>query len=279
MLKEMIQLLDLYRQAGTKKIGIYALGEKGRLEIQELDLTRGGKIRFRRLRELNERGEGIYFAPKGSCGIVFLDDPKPLCLLPGGIPMFKEELPRGAVIVQTSAIKFQVHIPYVGPPAPRKLRTEFQRLLRERYNSDKGAIDGDQLRRVPGFKNQKYPDRPVVRIIHVVDKGDPLTYEDLMRAVKLRREKESGGAVSSKRMRERHSPPQGSLKCWRDFYDDGDESRADMRYALYLLRMGFSPEEIRRKLLEESLDIENRKRGHLDDYLDRTIRKALMYFG
>ena len=63
-----------------------------------------------------------------------------------------------------------------------------------------------------------------------------------------------------------------------DFYDDEDKSRADMRYVLYLLRMGASEEDIRDKLLQESEDISERKSKWIEDYLDRTIRRAKEYF-
>lgn len=54
-------------------------------------------------------------------------------------------------------------------------------------------------------------------------------------------------------------------------------SVADMKYTLYLLRKGLDLDEIRRRLLSESLLIEKRKKGHLNDYLDRTIFRAKSY--
>jgi hypothetical protein len=55
-------------------------------------------------------------------------------------------------------------------------------------------------------------------------------------------------------------------KRWSDFCpelakDLGDKSVADMKYTLYLLRKGLDSDEIRRRLLNESLLIENRKVG------------------
>ncbi len=52
---------------------------------------------------------------------------------------------------------------------------------------------------------------------------------------------------------------------------------ADMKYTLYLLRKGLDEDEVLRRLFSESLDIENRKKGHLKDYLDRTLRVAKSY--
>lgn len=197
-LKEMIQLLDLYRQAGTRRIGIYALGEKGRLEIQELDLFKGGILRYRRMRELNERGEGIYFAPKGISGMLFLDDPE--------IDPDLEPLPKGTVVVVTSPGKFQLHIP-VDKSLSRAERTKYQRLLCKRYKADKGAIDGDHLRRIPGFRNQKYPEKPMIRIFKVVEEGEELTVQEL--EAEIAKEPPRGAVF-------KHTPPRGGSQLSDD---------------------------------------------------------------
>ena len=51
-----------------------------------------------------------------------------------------------------------------------------------------------------------------------------------------------------------------------------------MKYALYLLGKGFSPEEIKSKLLSESEDIYIRKGKYVEYYLDYTIKKAQEFF-
>ena len=66
-------------------------------------------------------------------------------------------------------------------------------------------------------------------------------------------------------------------KGWSDFYNGGDKSVADIKYTLYLLRKGLDEGEVRIRLMNESLDMAERKKGHLDDYLSRTIRKAKSY--
>ena len=66
-------------------------------------------------------------------------------------------------------------------------------------------------------------------------------------------------------------------KRWNDFYKGDDKSVADIKYTLYLLLKGLDEGEVRIRLMNESLDIAERKKGHLDDYLNRTIRKARSY--
>ncbi len=275
MRDDIIQIINYYKEKGkVEKIGIYAISDKGRLKIQELELNRGGVIRYKRLKELNRKGEGIYFAPEDEyCNMLFLDDPTP--------PF--EKLPRGTMVVQTSQ-KYQLHIPYTGEPQPKQLRTEFQRQLCCIHKADKGAVYANHLRRLPGFHNQKYADKPLIKILYITDNGESLTLEKLLIMIEKQKERYAKKTLSNVGIPPkppfRHAPPPSDVirKSWGGFYDDGDKSRADMRYVLYLLRMGASEEDIKNKLLRESEDIEERKKGYLEDYLQRTIRKANEYF-
>jgi len=65
-------------------------------------------------------------------------------------------------------------------------------------------------------------------------------------------------------------------KIWQDRLAkaEGDESRADISYAMHLLRKGFSDEEVQYILAEVSENLQFRKKGHVDDYLQRTVEKA-----
>jgi hypothetical protein len=270
---DIIQTINHYK-GNVEKIGIYAISDKGRLEVQELNLSKGGTLKYKRLRELNRKGEGIYFAPKDDlCNMLFLDDPKHL-----------EELPYGAMVVETSPNKHQLHIPYIGDPQSKTNRTEFQKQLCRIYEADTGATYANHLRRLPSFYNQKYPDKPIIRILYTITNGESLTLEKLMGMVEEAKSKEHFTTLSNERKTRPRPPSIGRMKCWADFVvfkDDGekDESRTDMRYVLYLLRMGVDEEEIRAKLSQESEEISERKRGRLEYYLGRTIKIAHEYMG
>jgi hypothetical protein len=270
MLSDIAQILSLYQKAGVEVVGIYAISDKGRLEIQELNLTHWeiDRLRYNRLKELNMKGEGIYFAPKtDTCNLLFLDDPARF-----------EGLPRGTMVVQTSAKKHQFHIPYTGEPAPTSVRTQFQRYLGSLYNSDKGAVYANHQRRLPGFINPKYPDRPLVKILYVVADGNFLSYDELWEAVrKQQTERVKHPPLMTQPKNVSYSCSVELKKRWSDFFSGGDKSVADIKYTLYLLRKGLDEGEVRIRLINESLDIAERKKGHLDDYLNRTIRKAKSY--
>ena len=54
-----------------------------------------------------------------------------------------------------------------------------------------------------------------------------------------------------------------------------DLSKIDYKAAYYAIRKGFAQDEIKAAILRFSPDIENRKKGHIDDYLDRTVKNAI----
>jgi hypothetical protein len=263
---DLVEIFSFYRNAGVFVIGVYAISDKGRLEIQELDLTSLGimkKLRYHRLRELNMRGEGIYFAPKtDACNMLFLDD-----------PVRMDGLPHGTMVVQTSMKKYQFHIPYVGQSAPVSVRTRFQKFLRSIYHADTGAVSANHPRRLPGFVNQKYPEKPMVTILYTVEEGSPLWEQELIEGVR----KQETERLQIPPRPFSSSPSTAIKKQWSDFDDGSDKSVADMKYTLYLLRKGLDEAGIRERLIHESFDIKNRKKSHLDDYLDRTIRVAKSY--
>ena len=58
---------------------------------------------------------------------------------------------------------------------------------------------------------------------------------------------------------------------------EGDESRADLSYAMYLLRKGYTEEQVKYILAEVSENLEFRKAGHVQDYLNRTVEKAKQF--
>ncbi len=55
--------------------------------------------------------------------------------------------------------------------------------------------------------------------------------------------------------------------CWQNFNCNNDKSRADFRYAVYLIANGVHLENAKRQILAESDDIEKREAGRIDYYL------------
>ena len=55
-----------------------------------------------------------------------------------------------------------------------------------------------------------------------------------------------------------------------------DLSGLDFKACRYVILKGFDLNDIKESVRRLSPDIESRKRGHIDDYLDRTVKNACM---
>ena len=183
---------------------------------------------------------------------------------------------------QTSEQKYQAAFlldKYVDDENIKKL----QRVIIDQYGGDKASIGASHNFRMPGFFNTKYLENPpYIRLVHrgknVLSVNQMLRYYDEY----IHKPKEHETNKDLKTLSSTPSsyrPPDEKKKDWWYYYNiKQDKSAADFSYALYLMNLGYSDEDIRQTLLNESDDIENRKAGHLEDYLDRTIRKARDFF-
>jgi hypothetical protein len=53
-------------------------------------------------------------------------------------------------------------------------------------------------------------------------------------------------------------------------------SAVDFKAVKYALKKGFDITDIKESIRQFSPNIENRKKGHIDDYLSRTINNAML---
>ncbi len=209
-----------------------------------------------------KRGESVYwsYAQAKNLTLAFVDDIE-------DIDRFKQE--NHFLLVQTSQNKYQAYFALSQAVDNYKLH-HIQAYLTKKYHGDPAATGWSQLRRVPGFLNTKYDNDFIVRIVHT---GSSILDISQIKPVEARF---SPNSTNISNETQNGSYKRNMSKSWQDFYE-GDESQADMRYSLYLLGCGAGAEEVRDRLLKESVDIETRKLGHLEKYLNLTIEKALRY--
>jgi hypothetical protein len=248
---EIYQILSLY-----KSIQLCLINEKGRILLNSVNCL--DDIDFNKLTKRN-LNNGIYFIPPAESNILFLDD-----------LTTADAIPYQSIIVQTSSKKFQAHI-FTDKIMPPEQRTKLQRVLIRQFNADLRATSGMQPRRLPGFTNQKYPERPLVKIVKNTIFNPNVPVLDISK-IYIEEPKSIQHAYSSPK-----SNHLKKFKSWNDFFT-GDSSSADIRYVLYLCRQGWTDDAIRAQLLAESNNLSQRKSGHIEDYLDRTILKARSYF-
>ena len=156
---------------------------------------------------------------------------------------------------------------------------KIQEVLIELYKGDKACKGASHNYKMPGFYNTKYlMNPPRIRLVHIGD--NVLSTEQVLQYY------EEKIKPKEYKPKEFKSPKiitnidlSKKKKDWWYFYNlKQDKSAADFAYAKYLMNFGLSDEEIKQILLNESDDIENRKVGHLEDYLERTVKKAREHF-
>jgi len=170
-------------------------------------------------------------------------------------------------LIQTSKSKYQAFFlldEYVTSDELAKIQKTLQML----YQGDKAATGTLQLKRVSGFINTKYNDNFVVKTIH---KGD-----NVLNAKELLRYYEEHINIKPKSLQKSTIKSDKKNKNWSDFYKD-DYSSTDFSYALYLLHF-YNEEQAKEILREESKNLEERKGAYVEDYIERTIQKALDVF-
>lgn len=243
------------------EIEIVAISDKGKFSIGVYNSVES--IPLRKLHAIAGKGNGIYFQPtQNSKRVVFLDD----------VPeRYAMHFP---YVVKTSPGKYQVHTPLLVNADV----TEVQKLIAKHLGADRGATAQTQPRRLPGFPNQKYEDRPVVTLLQEKPELTKHVNDYIERVLKAQKALERECELLRKQYRQKLTATAKleKNKTWQDFYD-GDESVADMKYAIYLMSLGWTDDEVKAALLDESLDIRTRKRK-LEYYLDLTVRKAREYY-
>lgn len=222
------------------------------------------------------RKENIYFSfskENEKFNICFVDD-----IVSDNVLKFMNK--KNFLLIQTSQKKFQGYF-LLSRHVNYDELLKIQKMLAVAYEGDKGAVSPAQLKRIAGFVNTKYDDNFVVKINYignnVLDVDMLLKYYDKVVEKSNKQEKQEKSLKQVLEEKLKQKTEKRWEKKWIDFYS-GDESQADFKYVLYLLGKGYSDDEIKDKLLEESLDIYKRKGKYVDSYIDMTIRKARSVF-
>jgi len=219
-----------------------------------------------------KRKEEVILVPEDyTC--LFIDDPHPKML---------EKLPRGTLIVQTSPMKYQLHIPIPkNQKIPPEHRKAFQKACQIIFGSE--HVHWNHGRKIPGFYNWKYdPPYPVQTIeMATIKKSLDDFWNEIYPIAQqiIETEKQDPTLnleIATQKLLNLNITPSTPLKTWNDFYS-GDYSQADIKYCIYLISRGLQVQEVLERLLAESPQIFQRKKGHIEDYLIRTVIKAIEY--
>lgn len=231
------------------------------------------------LRRENREGRNIYIRPKGEHDLNLVDD-----LTKNAVDAMKRAGFNPILVVETSPGNYQAWLRH-PEPLPRELSTATARALAEKFGGDRGAADWRHFGRLAGFTNRKakYLDAgtglyPFVRLIEARSRVYPEAPQ-FVAGVRLALEERK---KERQQLRDRvgAGPPDERLylKSIDVFRNDpkygGDGTRIDLAYAIYAVSNGATEVEVGNAIRSRDLSHKGDEKRR-NDYVDRTIRKAL----
>jgi hypothetical protein len=243
------------------------------------------------LKRMNVRGNDIYIRPQGSQGIVLVDD-----LGLGSLQRMEADGCKPAVIVQTSSMNYQAWVRVSEQPISQEEATAAAKILAERYGGDLNSADWRHYGRLAGFTNRKgvhtQADGKQPYVLLDSYHGKPaVNAQKLLQEARKRIEttrlppKRLTPSENAPTRSQGHNlnDPQKAAQVFQVIYQRRranygsvqDASREDWQICKVMAKQGFSGDAIKYALAQESQNIEERKKGHLEDYVERTVDKVM----
>uniref|UniRef100_UPI0009361821 DNA-primase RepB domain-containing protein n=1 Tax=Scytonema sp. HK-05 TaxID=1137095 RepID=UPI0009361821 len=236
------------------------------------------------LKGMNVNGNDIYIRPAISEGLILLDD-----IGLGTLQQMDKDGYNPAAIIITSPMNYQAWVRIYQGDFNSEVATQAAKILSERYSSDKNSADWRHYGRLAGFTNLKpVYNRPYVLADRcngkIATKAEELVLEAHQK-VKEAHENTLARVVAqppldpSVRADFRHIDPiqyatAQYQRLSKRYANNFDDSKADFIITCDLLRIGITENIIKNTLKKTSPNLETRKIGHIEDYLDRTIAAA-----
>ncbi|NEP17872.1 MAG: MobA/MobL family protein [Leptolyngbya sp. SIO4C1] len=247
------------------------------------------------LKNQNRNGADIYVRPDPrdgrNSGLILIDDLE-------GIGWEKRLAADGlkpAVVTLTSDGNNQAWVRVSEQPLNAETATEVARLLAERYGGDPASADFMHYGRLAGFTNQKpqhirkdgqqpfvllekYNGRLAEQGAAIVQQAEAQVAAN--RKALARLDRAGAIVVPEEAPSERASQLRDWFeRQWPEFAEryGNDESRVDFRMCQAAQRRGHTDLDVAWALRYGSPNLEARKAGHVEDYCDRTVRKARLW--
>lgn len=235
------------------------------------------------LRYQNAQGNHIYVRPAASLGTVLLDDVKP-----PAIATLRRDGLQPAVIVETSPGNYQCWIRLLHNVSHKVICHDLIRSLiaslARQYNADPRCIDWRHFGRLSGFTNpkprhtRKDGRQPFVLLRH----AEPIVCtRGRQHLLQVRRVKPvCPSPAQPDRPPTNHSYAQRRQRILylnrnQPWAADPDASRLDFMIVCEMLQEGYPPQVVIRELELASPSLGDRKPGHKDDYLHRTLQAGV----
>ncbi|MES1026622.1 RepB family DNA primase [Gloeocapsa sp. BRSZ] len=228
------------------------------------------------LKKKNADGLNIYIRPQGSKGLILLDD-----IGLGTLDQMDREGLNPAAIIETSPQNYQAWVRLSLEPIPTEVATAAAKLLAERYKGDPASADWRHYGRLAGFTNCKPEyNRPFVHSHRCNGQMAVEASKLIAEAIEISEWYKSTPKPVSTIQRSSKSKID-PMAFYRQDYDrllvkfpNPDESSFDYMIACNMLRKGYSTTEVEEAIRQGSPDLDTRKKGHVEDYITRTVQKA-----
>jgi len=240
------------------------------------------------LKRQNASGDDIYIRPRGSVGLLFVDD-----LAAAAVVRLRADGLAPAVVVESSPGNFQAWVRVSVAPIAPALASAAARELAVRYGGDPQSAAWRHYGRLAGFTNRKPSRRqptglPPYALLRHAGGGLVARAADLLRVAEERVKETEELALAAS-----FSGPQGRaviglapayrrhMERLLTLYPEANPSRLDWMVCkeLALAHRDTDPDALGRALAEAirvgSPNLAARKARHADDYIGRTVRAIL----
>lgn len=299
--QSVVRSVESTRSAGAVKNQLRAMGcekydigvrdrETGKMMNREWDQDRVMEA-IPWLKRMNARGNDIYIRPARDekHGLVLVDDIDGIT-----IEEMKSCWHDPCCIVETSPKNLQAWVKMAFPPEGvlDRVRGEIGAYLASEYGADKNSADFRHYGRLAGFTNRKpqhessYGQSPYCLLRDSNGKTAPNGPELIQRAETVIKNRELATEKAHRFNAIRDYKPSHFRNAEEEYkfqmqrlisrYENEiDWSRADWMVCKSMLKSGYTPQEVGKAIFGFSPNIESRKSGHILDYVNRTVNKAM----
>ncbi len=257
--------------------------ETGAVKIlKDISLSEYEKKYIKYCKYLNAQGYNVFLSPMSPGGVhILMDDISKetveLLFSSGFEPFYA---------LETSPSNFQAVIKLSDTELDKNIQKFISRRLAEFYNADLNSTDPGHFHRLSGFTNRKskycknglYPFVKLMPGFGLASKGKEYINQ-ILKGI------ESGyielpiNTTPKEQGEKKATANAGCYAYIKKIYESNqntDLSGVDFKACRYAVLKGFDLNDIKEAVRRLSPDIENRKRGHIDDYLNRTIKNAAL---
>jgi hypothetical protein len=180
--------------------------------------------------------------------------------------------------LETSPLNYQAVLRFKAEILNKDEYLAINRDLAKKYAADLASVGTEHFFRLAGFTNRKLKyrnDNGLYPFVKLFKYGNIITSLPTVLTLPTL---PTAPMITSSAAGEKKTTVGDCFSYIKKVYEtstNSDLSTVDFKAVLYASRKGFFAEDIKSAILKYSPNLENRKKNHIQDYLDRTIYKAL----